>query len=465
MTYRYLNKINFLIITSAIGGCSYFAPTYQKPQLNLPQNWQSKNKNVTAADTNLPYLAWWHKFNDPLLNQLIESGLVHNANIQSAQANLEASQAQLSTIKLNWIPMVSLFGGYVNGYNQIPAGNLGSFIAIMPQYTINFFNTYTQQKQAEHQVKVSEAEISSVKLAVIGQITAGYFAYMAQLQTMQQLQELKAKISELVDITVNLNKRGLATEINLSTLKAQQKLITGQIILVEKNLIAAQNALHFLLNQAPGALALKQQFASINPNQVIPGNLPVAVIAARPDVIKAEEQLKAANEGISVASSNLLPSVSLNSFFAQTNNNAGGFNLQTSQTYSGAYANWTISPSVFGQIDTSKAIFKVALINYKNVVNNALHEVDNSLANNNSYNKKMQNDLDALAELDNKVKLQNALYQRGVVNYMSVITVQTEQLLLQINLTETKLQQLISLVSLYQNLGGGYNYNESSAIK
>lgn len=452
-------------MVATIGACSYFAPTYQKPQMNLPTKWQSKNKNVVPIDKNLPYLAWWRKFNDPLLNQLIESGLVNNANIQSAQANLEASEAQLNTIKLNWIPFVSLFGGYVNGYNQVPAGNLGSFLAIMPQYTINFFNTYTQQKQAEHQVKVSEAEISSVKLAVISQIATGYFAYLSQLQTMQQLKELNSKYLELIAITVNLNKRGLATEINLSTLKAQQKLLTGQIILVEKNLIAAQNSLHFLLNQAPGSLPVSEQFADINPNQIIPGNLPVSVIAARPDVIKAEEQLKAANEGISVASSNLLPSVSLNAFFAQTNNNAGGFNLQTNQTFSGAYANWTISPSVFGQIDSSKAIFKVALINYKNVVNNALHEVDNSLANNNSYNKKMQNDLEALYELSNKVNLQDAMYKRGVVNYMSVITIQTEQLTLQINLTETKLQQLISLVSLYQNLGGGYNYNESSVAK
>jgi outer membrane protein TolC len=70
----------------------------------------------------------------------------------------------------------------------------------------------------------------------------------------------------------------------------------------------------------------------------------------------------------------------------------------------------------------------------------------------------MHNDQEALLELDNKVKLQNALYNRGVASYTSVITMQIEQLVLQLNLTETKLHQLISLVSLYQNLGGGYKY-------
>jgi outer membrane protein TolC len=232
MKLKYINSLTLsviFILASALNACSYFAPAYQKPQLDLPKNWHSTNKNTATTAPNLPYLAWWQKFHDPVLNHLIESGLIYNSSIQTARVNLEAAQSQLNTIKLNWIPFVSLFGGYINGYNQVPAGNLGSFIAIMPQYTINFFNTYAQQQQMEHQVKVSEAEMLNVKLAVISQITVSYFAYLAQLQTKQQLQELNNKSLELITITTNLNQRGLATAINLSTLKSQQKLIMGKL--------------------------------------------------------------------------------------------------------------------------------------------------------------------------------------------------------------------------------------------
>ena len=45
---------------------------------------------------------------------------------------------------------------------------------------------------------------------------------------------------------------------------------------------------------------------------------------------------------------------------------------------------------------------------------------------------------------------------------MIVKTFSLEQDLLAIDLTQTKLQQLISLVNLYQSLGGGYQYNESA---
>ena len=92
----------------------------------------------------------------------------------------------------------------------------------------------------------------------------------------------------------------------------------------------------------------------------------MSVLAGRPDVMKAEDQLKAANEGISVASSALLPSVNLNYFYA-SGSGTQGFNQpvpnvnvanSNQQSYYAAYANWTISPSVFGQINTNTAVFK-----------------------------------------------------------------------------------------------------------
>ncbi len=183
--------------------------------------------------------------------------------------------------------------------------------------------------------------------------------------------------------------------------------------------------------------------------------------------MKAEVQLKAANEGISVASSSLLPSVNLNYFYAQSSNqvnNNSATNLSTSQNYSAAYANWIISPSVFGQINTNTAIFKAALANYKLVVNSALHEVDNALAANNSFNNKMYQDKKAMLELQTSLATKTSMYQKGVITYAGLLTAQMEQNLLEIDLTQTKLQQLISLVSLYQSLGGGYNYNESQVI-
>lgn len=465
-------------------GCSYFSPDYHKPDVAIPQSWSAQNPNLSKISESLPYLAWWQKFNDPLLNNYIESGLKNNLTIEMAKANLEAAQGQLLTVKLNWIPMLNLFGGYINGTTQnnfAPIGNLGlvnntgAFFAVLPAYTINLFTNYTLQKQAGYNVEVAQNAELSIRLAVIGQVAAAYFTILAQRQLLVQFNQLENDAKELVTITEAMDKQGLANSISIDELRSKQQLVSGQIAIINKNLIAAENALRYLINQPPGKTVTAANFDNINPKQVIPGNLPVAVIASRPDVMKAEAQLKAANEGISIASSALLPGINLNYFFAQgagsqTFNNPDPVPTVSStnsnqQSYYAAYANWTISPSVFGQIDTNTAVFKSALANYKQVVNTALHEVDNALANNNGYNLKMVADTLAYKNLESVVATKKAMYNKGLTTYMLVLTSKIEKDIMAIDITQTRLQQMLSLVVLYQGLGGGYMLESEAVIK
>ena len=462
-------------------GCSYFSPDYTKPTIKIPNHWNSQTTGIESISESLPYLAWWQKFNDPTLNYYIESGLLNNINLQQAKANLEAANGQLLSAKLNWIPFVSLFGGEISGSSQnsfTPIGNLGTiasnggFFAILPAYTVNLFTNYTAQKQAGYNVEAAKNAELSVRLAVIGQVASAYFAILAQEQTLQQYLKLNSTITNVIEITTSMKNRGLTNELSINELNSRQQLIAGQISLAEHNLQLAKNALQILINEAPNNMATKNSFTKINPNQIIPGNMPVSVIASRPDILRAEDKLKAANEGISVTSSALLPSVNLNYFYA---NGSGSqtfntpipnteINNSNKQSYYAAYANWTISPSLFGQINTSHALFNAELANYKYVVNSALHEVDNALSANNGWNKKMLADRNALTQLENTIKTKQAMHKRGLIPYTMVLLSIAEQQLLDIDITQTKLQQMISLVSIYQSLGGGYQYQNESQI-
>ncbi len=461
--------------TAILVACSFFAPSYQKPNLDIPHNWSAATTPANAA--NLPYLAWWQKFHDPILNQYIESGLQNNATIQIAKAHLEASQAQLLTVKLNWLPFLNVFGGYANGSSQnnvLPIGNLGvvnssgSFFALLPTYTLNLFTNYTLQKQATYNVEAANNAELSTRLAVIGQITAAYFTNLAQIQLVEQYIQLNNDLTHITNITKALNSRGLGTGISVNEVTNKQQIVAGQLAIVNKNLLATQNALKYLIGQPPGNVVVTNKFSHINPLQIIPGNLPVSVIAARPDILKAEAELKAANEGISVAASALLPSVNLNYFYAQGSGTqtittpTTGINNSNQQNYYAAYTNWTIAPSAFGEINANSALFKAALANYKFVVNHALHEVDNALANNNSYNQKMSSDSIAYQNLETAYLTKNALYNRGLTTQLLLLGAKVEKDVMAIDVTQTKLQQLVSLVTVYQSLGGGYQYNESA---
>ena len=89
-------KIKQIILVAASGiltGCGLLGPDYVKPQVNSPQKWSADDKNIHIESTNLAEMAWWKKFNDPQLNQLIESALQNNNNLQMAMGNIMQAQA------------------------------------------------------------------------------------------------------------------------------------------------------------------------------------------------------------------------------------------------------------------------------------------------------------------------------------------------------------------------------------
>lgn len=81
----------FLLISIVLLGCS----SYQKPDVTVNNRWSVSDRNLILSESNLPYLAWWQGFNDPLLNQLIESGMVNNNTLNMSRGHIEAAAGEL----------------------------------------------------------------------------------------------------------------------------------------------------------------------------------------------------------------------------------------------------------------------------------------------------------------------------------------------------------------------------------
>jgi NodT family efflux transporter outer membrane factor (OMF) lipoprotein len=465
-----IKKLTIFVLTMLLMGCSYFFPEYEKPKTNMPENWNSKNSQVTEKAVDLPYLAWWQKFDDPELNNLIQAALIENSSMKLALANIQSAEKKLSAVKLGWLPLVSLFGGYLNGQNDTTVANIGGvgaiaatggFLAILPSYTINLFRTYARQKQAGFELEVAKANQLNVRLAITSQVVMAYFSYLAQVEAIKTMTQLDKDYSELLEITRNMDQQGLATQISVSDILSQQRMVAGQLAIAKSNIISSQNAIKALLGKAPGSVNYKTKFENINPNQVVPGNLPVNVIASRPDIIQAEAQLKASNAGIKVASSSLLPTVSLNYFYARSKssvNSTTNENISGKQSTFSAFADWTVSPEMIGNVGVANSYYSAAVIQYQEIVNGALHDVDNALADNEGVKNKMDIDLEAYQAQLTSTSLKEALYQQGLISYEMIIGSEIELLTMQLDLTSTKLEQLATLVKLYGALGGGYLY-------
>ncbi|MDC0534437.1 TolC family protein [Francisellaceae bacterium] len=455
-----MKTLTLSLVTLLLSGCFLMGPDYKKPDADVPQEWISEINHVEKNSVNLPYLAWWESYNDPTLNELIAEALKANNDIQIAFANLEAAHGQLDEVELGWLPTFSFQGGF----SQMPnLGNPGTYIAVFPAYIINLFTQYKKQQYAELNVELAEFAVSAVKLDIISEVTRSYFIYLSQEYLYSEIVNLENTISDLLELTNAELVIGLNNDLSITPLKVQLYNIRAQEEIFKHNIIASSNALRFLLNKNPGEIIHEKTFSELKVMLVDYVNIPTTVLADRPDVAYAETNLKMANTAIGIASSSFLPSINLMDFLGYASPEAGewrkpteGINLEQ------AIATIDIDPTVFGEINVREGQYQSAYYEYIKTVRKVLEEVDTAISANNRFTRSYYNQVEAYQAQDAFYALQIGLYESGLASMLPVVLAQSGLIQQQMQLTQNKLQQLLSVVSLYQNLGGGYAHGQSA---
>lgn len=446
-------KMGYILTTLVLASCAWLGDA-TTPSVELPQKFSSATDKYQNIES-LPYLAWWQQFNDSQLTHLLESGLVNNLDVKIAISNLEMAEGQLKQVQLSWIPFVNIYAGYTSN----PAlGNAGTLYGIWPQYTINIFKLYKQQQQAKYNVAASQAMVDGIRLTLIGQITASYFTLISQQEQLRLLNALDQDMQELISLTRKELKIGLRDSIDITQLLSDEKLIKAQISLIQQNLILSQNSLRYLLNQNPGTIKSTNNFDKLDFSKFKPGNLPATVLQNRPDLIIAENMVKASHEGVGVAYGNLFPAIQLDSFAGAGSLNGTVANPNQFMSMNDAYLNWGINPSTFGQIEAQKGAYQANVYRYIQTVRKILKEVDDSYAANKNTGENFLNTQASWQDLNKKYQLQQGLYKTGIISYPQLLEnrLNVDKLALIVN--QSKLQQALTLVNLYQNLAGGYKY-------
>lgn len=454
-------QICLIALLLLLVSCAYDRNYYPASTKSAATTWNNKDSLYkNSPNANLPYLAWWQKFDDPVLNQLIESGLTANNTLNVAMANVEAAQGELKRVELNWVPSLS-----TNlGYSSFPdLGYPGALIAVIPTYTINIFSQIKEQSKAKYELKASQAMKDGVALAVIGQIASSYFTLSAQLEQYQLFQQLDNDLTELVAISKSIYAGGLSSEIELDKAKSELDLIKTEELVIQQNIVVSQNALRYLINENPSTLNLSKSFKQLNGNQIIIGSLPLTVIENRPDMIQATNELKAANEDIGIAFSNLLPSIQLSAARGSIGNN-NAYNIGNP-----IYFNQTLlqvplfNASVYGQLDKAKGLNKASYYRYTDTLRKVLRDVNNDMSAHDLYSKRLDITINSKDEIQKAYALNESLYKKTIISYLQLLESKIKLDNLEIVVNRNKLDQFITIVNLYQDLAGGYKYTPESA--
>lgn len=442
-----------IVLPILVSSCGFIFPTYHKPAIPLPNQWDTKPLTF-LSDTNLPYLSWWQQFNDPTLNQLLTCGLRANNTIAEARANIEKARGELLSVQLSWLPSLSFLGGISQNPNF---GSPGWFYGLLPAYyAFNLFSTLAQTQLAQLNLQAQYYLLDATKLVFIGQLVSSYYTYIAQVEQLRLQKKYIKDVQELLDIQQEDYQGGINTLIPVEEIKQRLAQLKSQQHLIENNIIKSQHAIRYLTNQNPGPVIAGSRFNQVNSYHSSFATLPATVLANRPDVAYAETRYRLAVQDVGVAKSQLLPLVQLDYFYGDVQFNIIHRPVKKIAKFGDAYINWIINPSIFGTIVALKGARKMAYHNYIDTVLKALRDVADDINTHQKANERYTEINKAYLASQTNYSLQRALFKQDIIAYRDLLLAKliVDEAALQRN--EMKLIQMLAMVNLYQNLGGGY---------
>ncbi|MCH9756520.1 MAG: TolC family protein [Gammaproteobacteria bacterium] len=444
-----------LIISSLVIASCTFDPKYvPTPPTDIPSEWHAKDSQLKTKNTNIACIPWWRQFKDPVLNELIKKGLAENNDIHMAVANIEAAQGELKRVQWDWAPNLSS----LLGYSSFPyLGYPGVIAVLLPTYTMNIFKQIKEQKRAKYELEITQNMRDTVKLAVIAQISGSYFSYQAQTERLQLLQAVESDLRKKMNISKATYQNGLSSDIVLVRAKSKLALIQAEERVVQQKKIVSQNMIRVLLNENPEHFSFPRHFSQLDSHQVITGALPFAVVENRPDMMQAANELKAANAGIGAAVGNFFPVMQLSAARGDIGTIPNGTKLGQPVYFTQGLSQSTIMPlSNFGEWDKAKGFGKVAYYKYLDTLRKVLRDVDNGLSANEYYTQRLDETVGAKNNLGKAYQLKGALYHEGIISYSKLLDEKIKFDRMKVKVNEHKLDQLMTIVSLYQDLAVGY---------
>ncbi|HEY4366190.1 MAG TPA: efflux transporter outer membrane subunit [Steroidobacteraceae bacterium] len=457
-------------------GCQ-LAPRHERPALPTAEQYPVAYADDAAPGKTAPTIGWRDFFPDPRLKALIERALERNRDLSVAVSQIEEARAQYHIQRADSLPSLDANAKAsrnrlgpsslsATGAGDLPAGTGAirfdsySVDVGVSAFELDFWGRVRNLSEAARRQYLGTVEAArAFRLSLIRDVAT---AYLATLEDSERIQLAQATLKSRQD-GVHIAKRRLDAGVTsaLDFHQAETLLTQAETELATLQQAKAQNdnLLAVLVggpmdSPLPDALPLDQQAGS---TALAPG-LPSELLNTRPDILAAEERLRAARANIGAARAAFFPSISLTGSFGYASTELNNLVSEDGMT-------WNFGPTINlpifdfgrrrGNLDVAKARENIAVASYERAIQTGFQEVSDALAG-----RRYLADQVAAQERGTLAQRQIAhlariRYREGVVDYLQVLDAErnlfdAEQALLQVRRAEAA-----NLVSLYIALGGG----------
>jgi len=453
-----------LMLALTLQSC-FVAKDYTRPELEETEHLY-RTDNLPQDSVSLADVSWKDMFKDQYLAKYIEEGLQNNLDIRVAIQQIAVANAYMKQGKAGYLPTLS---GTAQVTHQELSSNsqFGGFFSSIDQYELSGSLSWeadvwgkirSNKRAGEASYLQTVAAHKAVKTELISAIASTYYQLLALDEQLDITEKTIATRDSSVYTIKALKDAGNVTQVAVDQYIAQFNNAKALKVDLETAIFRTENTLNLLLGR-PAKPIERGKLSEQQLNANITLGVPATLLRNRPDVIASEYGLINAFELTNVAKSNFYPSLTLTA--------SGGFqSLELDELFNANSLFATVigglTQPIFNQRkiktqhEVAKAQQEQALLDFKKTLLTAGNEVSNALYDYNAETEKFEyrkNEVEALrqAEANSEELLQN-----GLANYLDLLTARESALSAELNVIDNKLQQLLSVVNLYEALGGGW---------
>jgi len=451
--------------TSCLVGCITVGPDYSRPEVQVPATWRI---DLPQAEE-IVNTAWWEQFEDPVLNDLIQSALQGNLDVRIAAARVDQFIGVLRSARSQGLPQI--------GYGASASRNRASQVGMPPlpptldpvfnlyqgmlsaSWQIDLFGRVRRLTEAaQAQVYASEQAQRGVVLSLVTGVATGYITLRGLDRQLEVAQATASNFSETLRIFELRYRGGLVSQTELSQVRSQYTLAQTAIPAIEQQIDIVENGISILLGRNPGPIPRGKSVSELV-LPAIPADLPSTLLERRPDILQAEQNLVAANANVGAARALYYPTLSLTGALGSVSTAFGDF-------LSGPASLWSIAAGLTGPIFTSGAIGgqvqsaaaqkRQAELVYRQTVLGAFNDTNNALVGSQKTSEQtglQQQRVDALRE---SARLSRLKFEDGLTGYLEVLVSENDLFSAELALASLQASRYNQVISVYQAMGGGW---------
>ena len=427
--------------------------------------------DVNLTETSLAQMSWREFFTDPLLQQLIDSVLARNTDINSMRIAVEKSEASLKAAKLAYLP--SLYFS--------PQGTLSSFdygpvsktynLPLQLSLDIDAFGSITNQKR-KSQAVLMQAKISeeSLRANLVSTVAQQYFMLQLLDRQLQILTATDSLWNASLETEKILWENGKIYSTAVNQMESSYLNVKTQIVDTRRNIRSVENAICRLLAQTPQRINRSAWGSSLHhpeakgdtgqrmfDTQFLLTGVPAMLLKNRPDIRLADYAMEEAFYNTQMARSAFFPSITLSGTAGWTN--SAGVVVNPGKMLLNAVASLTQPIFARGRLKANLKIAKLSeedlqrkyvqtVIDAGNQVNEALADCQAAREKHGYYHRQVE-------VLHEAYKGTHELMDNGKANYLEVLTAQESLLNSQLSEAANMYNGAKAVIALYIALGGG----------